>query len=67
MVEDVINAVAHFATGCQISNVALDHSETRGSDQGSAQDFIEIPTMAGREIVQANDSLTESKQLLQDV
>jgi hypothetical protein len=67
VVENVVRTFADGAARLQIPDVALHHPELPRADQWVAEDFVQIGAMAGREIVDPDNCLPESEQLLKEV
>src|SRR6185436_3448179 len=51
----------------EVADVAFDHPEAGRRWKPYFQDLVEVGAMAGGEIVDSNDLLTESEQLLQEI
>jgi hypothetical protein len=64
--KDIVRALTGGTTYCEISNVALDHPETRISVK-RGKDFVEICAMASRVVVDTDNCLPESEKFLKEI
>jgi hypothetical protein len=64
--KDIVRSLAGGTTYFEISNVALDHPEIRISFEWG-KNFVEICTMASREVVDTYNCLSEGEQFLKEI
>ena len=65
--ENVVRAVCRPATGVEIPDISFHHPELRRPLDWTAKDVVEVRVMPGREVVDADNGLTEREKLLQQV
>src|SRR6185503_6470829 len=67
VVEHVVSALASCAAGVEVSDVALDHAEAGTALQIAGEHFVEVGAMAGREVVDTDNSLPQPEKRLEEV
>jgi hypothetical protein len=67
VVKHVVSALACVATNLQIPDVALNHPEVRTALKLITEYIVEVRTMAGRVVIDADNCLTKAEQLLEEI
>ena len=65
MVQHVMDALACFAADCCFANIA--DNEAKAAALVSGNGLLEILAISGREVVEADNGLTESEEILDDI
>jgi hypothetical protein len=66
VVKDIVDAFTGSAADVEVSNIAFDHPETRQRFAASEY-FVQIGAVAGGEVVDADNCLSEGEELVKQV
>jgi hypothetical protein len=65
--EHIVGAFAGSAACLEVPDVTFDHSEVRNAVEWIPEHFVQVRAMPSREVVDADNRLTEGEQLLKEI